>query len=506
MSDLLKAQVFGAISSSISDSVSAERQAERARAKTLKAEQDAKLKKIQAQSTPETIEGETQLMQDQLKVLQEQTRNQLLSMTRQRTYDTFDRYSVDSDPRHITTFIQDARNQGMPLGPLSDIVRVDKLTDTDSPQIQQLGLRPQDVLNNPEVMKDLVRVTYNDGTTKVRSVDTLKGITNYSRYASDRERAAMRDRAEVLNLMRKGHNRVNTKDEREAARIVQQQNPELVEGSDEYAEKYNEAYASIVERNRATGAMKEEDEVDSVIDDIDNTAQEKYGKSFLDLSRDEIRRDVKLERKIERMERLGKLELSSAEKKKVGQIKQLIALGNRGSKITDEETGILDKLGNDVRKFVSDSVSGVEATSAFAAYRNILRNALYGSVLTDGEIKAFREQFGELTEKTGPLLTKFKTALIQLSGEMQALIDTNNSYVMHYRIGQDRDQLQDIIDGIQQRIDMIVGVESENTEKDVIPASRLKGDSKKPENIGVELSEDALSELDFLYQEATDEN
>lgn len=497
MTDLTNAVIAGAFTESLARNMSPEREAERATARAIKAEQDAKLRRIQSQNTDERIQLENEVAEQELLKLREQNRMLVKSTIKQRTFDAFDRFSGDYDPKHLTTLIQDLKAQRLPTGPLGDIARVDRLSEQDKSQLERLGFDSDAVLNSPEALATLVRVTNIDGSTSIRSVDKLKGGTGYTRYATSRELEEQKKRAEILALLRRGSGSGGTKDEREAARLVAEKYPELEQGTDAYNEKFNDEFASIVRRNRQTSAGKEEDAVDEVVSSIDNLAQDKFGKDFFDLSMADSKIRRTFEREIERMERLGKLGLSEGEKKKIGQIKQLIAIGDPASKISDKETGIIDRFSNDVQKFVKDKVSGVEATSAYAAYRNILRNALYGSVLTEGEMRAFRDQFGDLKQQTGPVIVQFKTALQQLQGELQALLDTNNSYVMHFRIGQDKEQLQDIISGLEERIDFLGSMESADT--NVISADKINKTKEK----ATELTDDVMSQLDAIAEEVS---
>jgi hypothetical protein len=494
MANLLTANIAGALSEGIARNTSPEREAERATAKAIKAEQDAKLKRVQSQSADEIIGLETEVKEQELFKLREQNRMLVQDTIKRRTFDAFDRFSADNDTRHLTTMIQDLKQQGLPTGPLGDIARVDKLSEQDKDALERLGFDSDAVLASPEALATLVRITSNTGETTIRSVDKLKGGTGYSRYASSRELQEQKTRAQILALLRRGQTGggAGTKDEREAARLMQEKYPEVEQGSDEYTEKYNDEYATIVRRNRQTAAGKEEDRVDEVVAKIDATAQEKFGEDFFDLSMAEPKNRRAFERDIERMERLGKLSLSESEKKKISQIKQLIAVGDPASNISDKETGLIDRFSNNVQKFVHDKVEGVEATSAYSAYRNILRNALYGSVLTEGEMKAFRDQFGDLGQQTGPILVQFKTALTQLQGDMQALLDTNNSYVTHFRMGKDKEQLQDIIDGLQERVSFLGSMSSAGS--DVIPAEQVEA---------LNLNAEDMAKLDAIAKEVS---
>jgi hypothetical protein len=464
----MTAEIFGAIAQGIARNTSPEREAERATARRIKAEQEAKLQRIKATSTPEMVQLEADATKQELLALREKNNQLVRGFVKQRMFDSLDRYSSDNDPKHLTNMLREFKSQGLPTGPLGDIVRFDSLAEIDRTMLEQTGYDADAVLNSPEAKETLMRATFADGTTKLWSADGLKAATGYADYADNRELDRQLKRAKIVKLLQKGRAGGNTKDEREAARRVAERFPELEEGSAEYESAYNREFDNIIARNRQTSASKQEDEVDVIVANIDRIASERYGADFfeLDMSKPQNRRVF--EREIERMERMGELELSESEKKKISSIKQLLAVGGTASEeISNEETGIIDRFSRKIKKFVSNEVSGIEAESAYAAYRNVLRNALYGSVLTEGEMTAFREQFGDLGQQTGPVLAQFKVALQQLQGELEALANTNNSYVMHFRLGRDAEDLQGMIDGIEERLEFLDEFEKD---KNVIKA------------------------------------
>lgn len=148
---------------------------------------------------------------------------------------------------------------------------------------------------------------------------------------------------------------------------------------------------------------------------------------------------------------------TTAERKQIHDIKSLIALGNRGKELTPKETGMLDNMLSNISKYMTDEVGGVAAKSAYAAFRNTVRHALYGAALTEAEIASFNEAFGNLGQKLGPVLEQFKTSLVQVKAELESIANLNDPYVAKVFLGADQHELDAMIIAIDQRIDDISG-------------------------------------------------
>lgn len=164
-----------------------------------------------------------------------------------------------------------------------------------------------------------------------------------------------------------------------------------------------------------------------------------------------------------RMEKLEGTELSEADKKTITDVRSLLALGDPGSKLNSDQTGLLDSNLASAKKYVSDAVGGVEATSAFAAFRNSVRNALFGSALTEAEIKSFNDAYGTLGQKAGPVLQQFKTSLEQVRAKLESTQGLMNPYSAQIRLGKDAKKMNEILSSLDARIQYIEGLSKGET-------------------------------------------
>jgi len=168
------------------------------------------------------------------------------------------------------------------------------------------------------------------------------------------------------------------------------------------------------------------------------------------------------------IEQLEGTELSEADKKNITDVRRLISLGDPAAKLTPADTGLLDSNLKTLNKYFSDNVKGVEASSSYAAFRNSLRNALYGSALTPGEIKSFDQAYGKLGNKLGPVLEQFKTALVETEAKLNSTANLMNPYSAKVRLGADQEKMQSIITALQERIAYIEGVSNGKNGEDAV--------------------------------------
>lgn len=167
---------------------------------------------------------------------------------------------------------------------------------------------------------------------------------------------------------------------------------------------------------------------------------------------------------IVQIEKLEGTQLSEADKKTITDLRALLALGDPASKLTGNETGLIDNTLGNMKKYYSDSVKGVAAKSSYNAFRNSVRNALFGSALTEGEIKAFNEAFGNLGNQLGPVLEMFQTALSQVDAKLDSTANMMNPYSAKVRLGADQAKIDEIRKGLQQRIDYLTALSKGKTD------------------------------------------
>lgn len=470
--------------------------------------QRAKATKLNDQDLATLKETESQQIEN-LRLENEQLLGQL---TRNKIFDSFDRYTGDNDTRHLNVMFKEMRSNKYGQKLFGDMTRVDKLTEQDKMLIEKAGLDADLVLANPEFSDRLVKVTLANGDQQLTDMADVFRMTGYYKFAEQRELDILKQRADIAKKYQGSNGLAKTADERlaydtviasgikpddpefEAAYLAERQRMQEAKanrslsdkpmqsyksenereafrkvmqegyepGTDEFNSRFIEVHDEIIARNQTPSSVRVADEVDTTTQKIESKAQS-MGKDFFDLDFSDSSLKRKFEPEVQRLEKLGGFELSTDQRKELGYVKSLLTLGPPSLELTDKETGIIDNIFFNVKKYMSDNVEGIDATSSYATFRNTIRHALYGATLTEGEIKSFEEQFGNLKQQRGPVLAQLKTAIQQVQAKLDSINALGNSYVTHFRLGQDQDQLNTIVDNLDKLIQTVNQLEQSET-------------------------------------------
>lgn len=243
-------------------------------------------------------------------------------------------------------------------------------------------------------------------------------------------------------------------------RQLSQKDVELQQQTDANNLKLLEIQAKL----KTDGKTATQKDLDAAAETTNNMLQEFGGEEqFFNTDFSDPKAYNKAYKSMVRIEKLEGTQLSEEDKKSINNMRGLITLANPAIKLTTGQTGLLDSSLNTVKKYVSDEVGGVAATSAYAAFRNSVRNALFGSALTEGEIKAFNEAYGVLGQKAVPVLQQFKTNLEQVKAKLQSTQGLMNPYSAQIRLGADAKKMTAIIDSLDARIQYIEGLSNGDT-------------------------------------------
>lgn len=183
-----------------------------------------------------------------------------------------------------------------------------------------------------------------------------------------------------------------------------------------------------------------------------------FGGNFLaaDLNNLTPEQERIVNRNINRIEQVGGLKLSAEEKKNARSIRKLInTASTAATKLTDEQTGLIDSTLRQVKSYVSNNVPGKDGTIAYENLRALARNALYGSQVSSADYKAFNKAVAGLGEQTGPVLASMKQQLQLMRDDISAAADLGDPYVAKVRYGTTLEGLDKIVNGLDERIDII---------------------------------------------------
>jgi PHD/YefM family antitoxin component YafN of YafNO toxin-antitoxin module len=159
--------------------------------------------------------GELQLQQ--LEATTRKMNQQSLSSI---TINAMDRYNADGNPRHLNTWLKDAKKNPVGNNIYGEVARYDALTKSESNDklLRQAGYNPDDVYSDPESASDMIVVTQNNGNQVLLPKEKMFAATKYTDYLDDKAMKKLESKARISQMLRQGQSR-KTVDMKE--RVVQ---------------------------------------------------------------------------------------------------------------------------------------------------------------------------------------------------------------------------------------------------------------------------------------------
>ena len=389
-------------------------------------------------------------------------------IAKQDTFNAFQMYSADYDPRHLMRAIH---TNPVLRDIYSDVVSIDKIDPAnDTILMRNSGLDETNFDPNR-----YLKVTRPDGRKDVMDMLEVYKGTGYLNQVSNQELERLLKESQI-NKNNKPPSRggkssdKGTAMERNAAAVAAARDRiEAGVGSSE-----DEELIRMADKEQAgviPGKFRVAAETKEALFEEFGGVNEFYGTNFSVESKEGNTNYMRAIPYVRQIEELEGIDLTSAQKTQLSDIRALIALGDPAAEITDAETGLIDNMLLNFKKYVSDEVGGLAATSAYASFRNSVRHALYGAALTDAEIKSFNESFATLGQKTGPVLEQFKTAMQQVKANLNSIARMTSPISAKVRLGMDQEGIDRIIAQIDRRIQFL------NSKAPIAPEKKQRLDS-----------------------------
>ena len=406
----------------------------------------------------ETQDVRVQEMQQQLQGQEQQMRLQGQKSFREDTYRALDGILKDGSYKQFNLFLQDATENPYAPGVMKDTLRVDPIStesETDRQALNAAGidntvLDELDGTKDGQIDWDLVKRRYVlatgvNGKKEIRDIYRLGVVTGYADWTDAQGRAKM---TELANISKKTAGR----------------------GPSAFSEKVSaeESYQLAIKEDRTPTAaevaghqlFKSETGGDKTVraEGIELARQEWRDNKFSDMTQEELQANPDARRIVNQIEENHPL--SKEEKKELRGLNSMIALSSEAGQLSDEQTGVFDKLVSGASSYVNDKVGDKTAKAAYGAFINQFRHELFGSALTTGELKSFKEAYGALGQKTGPVLAGLRAALIQVKSKLTTMANTNDPMVMQFRTGKSQAEVKASLAGLDQRIkfyDLVAG-------------------------------------------------
>ena len=413
--------------------------------------------------------GIDQLEMDKLRMELDQTTSQL---AKQATYQAFDNFTMDNNPEHINRLI--TKNPRVAEA-MPDVLRVDQLgfdSKTDQELFRrQTGYSLDELASVSDMEKAkmrFVKITTKSGEQKVVDMQEIFAGTGYLNYKDEKAKA------KILEDLKLEQTRADIKNKKAQADKAERM------GTEDWVYPPKSAGAqggTAFERNaEAVGAARERiaagqgTEADNALlemhDEItagnipgkQSRVDQTEAKLFQEFGGEEqfygtqftpgTEQHRKAERSVRKIEALSGVQLTSKQVETMGNIRKTIAAGRSAQGLTTADVGLVDNTLKKLGAYVSDDAMGAEARSAWAGIRNQLLHAFAGSAMNEGELERWGEQFGNLYQQGGHVMTTLANALNQLGGELDSLRLALPEASFHVRLGADVNQLNSVIDNI----------------------------------------------------------
>jgi hypothetical protein len=205
----------------------------------------------------------------------------------------------------------------------------------------------------------------------------------------------------------------------------------------------NEVADSFV-NTRTTWAPTSATKELSKVDEVKGSLEEKYPDFYETDFKQGTKEYREVERDIQKLERYLGIKPSDAERKQMADIKATIALAKSGTQLTEKDTGMIDNLVGNVKKYVSKDAPP-EAKAAYSQMMTSIRNALYGATLPAAEMTSYVQAYGSLYQQLPAVQTAMLPALKDLKARFEAIQDTGDEAVSHFRLGVGKKELDNII-------------------------------------------------------------
>lgn len=446
----------------------------RAEARARKAQSDEELKKAQLRDQEGVVDQEVQIVKEQNKKL-------LGDMARIKTFDAFRAYNSDYDTRHLNRALADPVIKNL----FPDVVSVDKINPANDGRLIRESGFDEGLFDDPELgpnaIDRFVKINKADGTQEISDIVNLQAATGYTKAMTAEELDRLEKRSVIAKNLKTGQgtDTASAKDAVKWGPILNklQKHPD---GSTLTPDEL--AFHKLMTDKTQGNIAGRVEEVDATTKEMLESVGGDAGWQKLDLSKRSTR--LKVGPAIEKIEKLGGLELSAEHEKVITNVNKLLALGEPAAKLTDKETGLIDNVFFRMKKYVpgtltDDDLRAVQASSGYAAFQNELRKVLYGSVLTPGEIEKFNSAYGTLRQQFPEVMSQFGTMLRGLQADIESVANFNNPYVIEYRLGATSDRVDNLIDNVDSVLDNLVI----DTQEVIKPPTTISSDTPVKEKL-----------------------
>lgn len=392
------------------------------------------------------------MQQNQYEVQMQKMQMELDSMKKAKlketTYNALNGYMTDGNPRWLNQALTESPELKKMFG---NVVRVEPLNPNSQEDIRIFQEAGGVSFEDPTVRKRYVKTVNADGSVALTDMFAIAQYTGAFKTWTDEKFSNLEKEAKIAELNAKAAYYEGKGIGGTGEKTAMQKNAEYLDNIDPTG-KLKTDFLSKETGWAPTTTTKELNEVDKARASV-LKENPKFFETVYQPGTDEYR---KMEPNIQKIEKNLGIKLTSADKKEMADIKRIITLGDVSKNLTPEDTGMIDNLVGNIKKYVKNDAPS-EAKNAYSQMMTTVRNGLYGATLPPAEMTSFTQAFGSLYQQDKAVKSSLKTALEATKAKMEVFSDVGDEAVTHFRYGADAVKLNKIIENLDTMIAAIDG-------------------------------------------------
>lgn len=145
----------------------------------------------------------------EISTLQAQLYQTNAALAKQQTYDSFNRYTADGDPKHLNQWLAQAKTNPVSKDLTSDMVRMDRISRTPENEklLRASGITDIDgFFSDPNLSKSFTIGTTANGQQALVDMNRMFAVTGYAQQVTDKQLQDLTKTAAVVGQLRQGGN------------------------------------------------------------------------------------------------------------------------------------------------------------------------------------------------------------------------------------------------------------------------------------------------------------
>ncbi len=342
---------------------------------------------------------------------------------------------------------------------LRGTVRIDKLdlnTPADRAEVLRLGITEEQLdeydgqadgqIDWVKLQSRFFKATDSEGNVETRDILTTAVAMGYGDFA-DNKRMTNLERLADLQKDRKAGTPSSLSQGKTALLLE-------AEAAGEAEERVARGEGTAADRHLLNKYSNNVGGVRAGNQRLGQEASVKWEEAGLDnLSQAELQANPVARKLVQEMELYSPL--SQAHEKSLQDLGTMVSLMSDAQNLSEESTGLFDAQVSSMMSYITDDTTNKVDKASYMGLVNTFRHNLFGSALTEGELKAFSKAYGTDGQQLGPILAGLRSMATQINSQLTTISNLNNDKVIQFRAGAMVDDMVKAKAGIEIRLEFL---------------------------------------------------